>query len=323
MKWLLFLSLLFSSLDATPKKIYMTPGYWGELFGAGDGFAVLRRLRATLAEMDYELLQAHNLDSLEEFEFLVVFEVFLDQLPQLAKYPKEKLILFLWEPPAVLSENFNLANHRFFSKVFTWNDALVDNKKYFKFYYAVYQPMISDLPAFHSKKLCTQISSNKGSYYPGELYSERRKVIQFFEEFGQSDFDFYGKWWPRSYKNYVGEVDKKVDCLKHYKFTFCYENIQSPGYVTEKIFDCFQAGTVPIYLGAPNITRYVPENCFIAREDFKDEWELYEHLKTITPEEYAEYERNIARFLKSERAELFTIDHFIQIFLESVIKKPS
>ena len=35
------------------------------------------------------------------------------------------------------------------------------------------------------------------------------------------------------------------------------------GYVTEKIFDAFKAGCVPVYWGAENITKYVPAECFI------------------------------------------------------------
>jgi hypothetical protein len=35
------------------------------------------------------------------------------------------------------------------------------------------------------------------------------------------------------------------------------------GYVTEKIFDCLYAGTIPLYLGAGDISSYVPAEAFI------------------------------------------------------------
>jgi hypothetical protein len=42
-------------------------------------------------------------------------------------------------------------------------------------------------------------------------------------------------------------VDSKKNTLEKYKFSICYENARDiPGYITEKIFDCFFAGCVPI-----------------------------------------------------------------------------
>ena len=42
----------------------------------------------------------------------------------------------------------------------------------------------------------------------------------------------------------------------------------TPGYMTEKIWDSFKAKTVPVYWGASNIEEYVPKNCFIDYRDF-------------------------------------------------------
>lgn len=46
--------------------------------------------------------------------------------------------------------------------------------------------------------------------------------------------------------------DLKVDYLKNFKFNLCPENSDSRGYVTEKIFDSFLAGCIPIYWGSGN-----------------------------------------------------------------------
>lgn len=310
----------------SPKKIYITPGLWGELFSIDNPvfnrdncLEVLYKLREYAAGEGFELMQADSVEDLKDFDFLVVFDVFLEQLPHLEKYPKEKLILFLWEPPTVLPENYNLENHECFSKVYTWNDALVDNEKYFKFYYPVFHPIIDEPVDFYLKRLCTLISCNKESSYPGELYSERRKVIDFYENYARDDFDLYGKWWPQFYKTYQGPIGKKVDYLKYYKFSYAYENIRNvPGYVTEKIFDCFQACAVPIYWGAPNIGLYVQRDCFISRGDFESESELYEYLKNMPVEEYEQYLTNIRQFLSSPSAKQYSINNFIQIFMDAI-----
>lgn len=255
--------------------------------------------------------------TLRDFNYLIVFEVMPHQLNYLKKYPKEKLVLFLWEPPSVSPRNYNPANHRLFSKIYTWNDDLVDNKIYFKFNYPVLHPMISDAVDFDSKKLCTLIAGNLNSSHPNELYSERRRLIDFFETNHSSDFDLYGKWWPATYKTYKGAVDNKVSYLKYYKFGFAYENIKNiPGYITEKIFDCFQAGCIPVYLGASNVSSYIPKNCFVDRNDFESNEALYAFMNGMTRTKYEEYIKNIKTFLNSDQAQQFSSDRFVKTVMD-------
>ena len=51
--------------------------------------------------------------------------------------------------------------------------------------------------------------------------------------------------------------------------------------VSEKIFDCFAAGNVPIYWGASNVTDYIPEDCFIDMRSFSSFEELYQFFYLI------------------------------------------
>lgn len=274
------------------------------------------RLREEAFIAGFELKQIHSLQSLHDFEYLIVFNIPITQSHYLAQYPKEKLILFLWEPPSVLPQNYNPKNHEYFSKIFTWNDELVDNKKYFKFYYPSLNGMISNPVSFDKKKLCTLIACNKYSSHSNELYSERSRVIAFFEAHHAADFDLYGKGWPAS-SIYKGEIERKVDYLKLYKFAIAYENIKGiPGYVTEKIFDCFQAGCVPVYLGASNVQMYIPKECYIAREDFVSDEALYEFLSKMTEAQYQQYITSIQKFLVSDQAKVFSTDMFIKIVME-------
>ena len=58
-----------------------------------------------------------------------------------------------------------------------------------------------------------------------------------------------------------------------------YENIKGlNGYITEKIFDAFVAGNVPIYWGASDINEYIPDNCFIDRRNFINHEQMYKFL---------------------------------------------
>jgi glycoprotein 3-alpha-L-fucosyltransferase len=50
----------------------------------------------------------------------------------------------------------------------------------------------------------------------------------------------------------------KVQQLRKHLFSLSFENSNVPGYVTEKYFQALAAGTVPVYLGAPDVARYSP-----------------------------------------------------------------
>ncbi len=230
--------------------------------------------------------------------------------------PCEKMVLFMWEPCVVQPESHDPKMHRNFGKIFTWDDDLVDNEKYFKFHYPVLKPRIADIPSFEEKKFCTLINGRLCSKHPKELYSEREKMIRFFEN-KEGEFDLYGRYWEkRNYKNYRGTIADKLSVLKNYKFCICYENTKDVrGYITEKIFDCFCAGVIPVYLGASNICEYVPKECFIDRREFKEDQAVYDFLKAMSQETYVKYLEEAARFLKSEKAHLFSEDHFVETFL--------
>jgi alpha(1,3/1,4) fucosyltransferase len=237
---------------------------------------------------------------------------------KLALLPPEKLILIAYEPPAVLPEMYSEQTLALFGKVLTWNDSLVDNVKFFKFNYACLYQMTPDVVPFSQKKFLTQISGNKTSSHPNELYSKRLNVIRYFEKDSRNDFDFYGFGWQNEgYKNYKGAPADKIGVLKNYKFSICYENIcEVKGYITEKIFDCFAAGVVPIYWGASNVSDYIPANCFIARKDFPPFKNLVKYLRNMKEDRYNLYLDFIRVYLKSEKAQQFTHEAFAHSVLK-------
>lgn len=55
-----------------------------------------------------------------------------------------------------------------------------------------------------------------------------------------------------------------LEVIKDYKFVIAFENAIAVDYVTEKFYNPLIAGTVPVYLGAPNVYDFAPgENCFV------------------------------------------------------------
>lgn len=234
---------------------------------------------------------------------------------------RERRFLFLWEPPTTAPTAYQPEKHQPFSKVFTWNDQLVDNSRYFKFHYPnLRTPMHAGQLPFNRRKLAVLIAGNRTSNHPQELYSARREVIDYFEKNHPGQFDLYGtNWSPKSYKNYKGSIKNKTDVLGAYKFCFCYENMRDvQGYVTEKIFDVFYCGCVPIYWGASNITDYIPSDCFIDRRRFKSNEELVHFLKNMTEVQYVEYIKAIRKFLHSEKSYPFSVENFCHQFMNTI-----
>lgn len=62
--------------------------------------------------------------------------------------------------------------------------------------------------------------------------------------------------------------EEKIEFISRSRFTIAIENTAYPGYLTEKIFDALEAGSVPIYYGDPHAARYVNPKAFIDLRDF-------------------------------------------------------
>lgn len=132
---------------------------------------------------------------------------------------------------------------------------------------------------------------------PNELYSKRIEAMAALAPLGV--VDLYGrgwaKWWSRAsmwlpyWKNrrtlmsiYKGACDSKYEVLSQYKFSLCFENMAMKGYVTEKIFDCLYAGTVPLYLGATDISDLIPEAAYVDCRRFGSLVKMQEFLVRMT-----------------------------------------
>jgi hypothetical protein len=251
--------------------------------------------------------------------------------------------LLILESEIIRPDNWNTENHKYFKKVFTWNDKLVDNKKYFKINYAQKIPDQLDFESKKKEKLCTLIAGNKKISDKRELYSERVKAIRWFEENHPEDFDLYGMGWDRyyfsgvlyflnrfdfltkllkaKYPSYKGVVKSKNEIFEKYKFAICYENARAiTGYITEKIFDCFFAGCVPVYWGAPNVTDFIPADTFIDKREFKTYGELYSYLKNMSDSEYKRYLESIKHFVKSNKISPFSAEFFAEKITNEIME---
>jgi hypothetical protein len=142
--------------------------------------------------------------------------------------------------------------------------------------------------------------NHKPASFAGELYSKRIEVMA---ELANLDaVDLFGRgwecwwsrnsmWWPywrhRSslMSIYKGACVSKFIVLSQYDFALCFENMAMKGYVTEKIFDCLYAGTIPIYLGAPDIAELIPDTCYVDFRNYRSVHELWRYLEGLSASE--------------------------------------
>lgn len=83
------------------------------------------------------------------------------------------------------------------------------------------------------------------------------------------------------YGNMMGRpVPSKVDVAKHYRFVLCFENDLYPGYVTEKVFEAWATGAVPLWWGS-DPAAYVNSAAVINAADFASLSEFREEVSAI------------------------------------------
>jgi hypothetical protein len=89
-------------------------------------------------------------------------------------------------------------------------------------------------------------------------------------------------------------VGARVAHLSGYKFAFVTENKIQKGWVEMEFSQAFAAGTVPVYLGAPDAVDYAADGegsyIDVIKEGWADDPEgLFAFLKAMTQEEYGQY----------------------------------
>lgn len=228
--------------------------------------------------------------------------------PPLSK--KENAYLWMFESPLALDMPLKPEDARHFRKIFTYKRAIVDHKKY------IYlpDPYQFDLVDMHAadpaakQTLLTIVASNIYWSRPNN-YQFRRDVVSWFLNNHPNDILIYGRGWeklkpnlsPKAQKalqnRYLNYTPNKKQAVSRSRFSLASENIRSPDYVSEKIFDVMNAGSVPVYLGAPNIRDFVPEDCFVDASRFATPADLYAFLKSVDDTAYQNYQNCIRQFV--------------------------
>ena len=263
--------------------------------------------------------------------------------------PSARAYVYLYENPLIRPLNRDRSALARYVKWFTWDGALLDNPRAVRL---LYPNRFETGPWNGPEKrplFCVLVASNKALTVvdPRDQYQARVRILDWYERHAPTDFHLYGRGWERPaalpgrwgrvrnqlrkilgrflsakspYATWRGPVDDKIELLTRARFCLAHENCRDlEGYVTEKLFDCFRAGCVPVYVGPKEIADLVPTDCFIDGRAYETPAALDAFLRTIDDAAYRGYQERIRAYLLSERAKPFSQDHFADVIAREIL----
>lgn len=124
-----------------------------------------------------------------------------------------------------------------------------------------------DMEKFMKRDFCCRVVSNGDCTFREFVYERLSSVRQVAS--------------GGSYRNNLPQrsaVVNKKQFLEGYKFNLAFENSSYPGYCTEKIYDAWAAGCIPIYWGDPTIENWCNEDAFINCNKFRSADEIIDFV---------------------------------------------
>ena len=255
--------------------------------------------------------------------------------------PKEKCILVKVEPPIYnIYYGWNLNNPDYLKKYMSvmseyeidgFEDAIIFDTfpSFHKQYHnkGLYSDDFFDVPK--SKLLCMMLRNKKTSMILNGFIPKLKKYNKysnmpfrvetdkfFCEKLGPKYYHSYGRGWDkRCYQYYVPRVPRFPNTLmrfyfiSEYQFNFCPENSRFNGYVSEKPLQAMMCGNIPIYLGAPDVHKYIPEDTYIDYRDYTLD-ELCDYILNMSNREYKGYKSRIKKFITTEESARFSSYEF-------------
>ncbi len=118
--------------------------------------------------------------------------------------------------------------------------------------------------------------------------------------------------------------DSKLSFLRDYKFNIAFENSSAPGYITEKLVDCYMANTVPIYWGSEGDVAPYPKDSMICANDYPDLEALCARVKEVDENDELYFKILAANPFRHENKDCLP-DFKVQIrdFIRSIIENKS
>ncbi len=204
-------------------------------------------------------------------------------------------------------------------------------------------PPLTVVRAVREGGWCLPSRRETREHMKAELYSRRREVARAAEAARYDGLvDIFGRGWQRDTRGWHGEKVArpwrmvmpgrnyarargphagctKMDVIPRYRFCAAIENYSGDvGYISEKLFDAFYCGSVPVYWGESDITSLVPSSAFVDARKFRSAKALLAGLTAISENQWNRMRRAGEEFVDSRALDPFWPDAFASDVLRAV-----
>jgi len=287
-------------------KVYITGRYAAQV-------ASLKAEIQQNTKLEWELV-----DKPENADLMLFFDCVDEHLLNL----QANKILIRQEPKMVLPDIYTSKKIRKFDSIISVGKPKDKTSK------NIYWPQKINLPNSNlterNSSKAVLINSNLLSLDINEMYSLRREVCI------NSDYiDLYGYGWNigfismlrvfmiearkyvmrpqhirlkglrfffRKQRNFRGSVKNKILTMENYRIAIVIEN--TPNYVSEKLFDSFSAGCIPVYVGA-DLNKYeIPKSLYIQAQPNNDS--VLHAIEKAKKVDYAIWFKELENWIGSE-----------------------
>lgn len=257
----------------TPIRATPLPG--GRLLAYVTPFAKAKgKMARAIVHTDYAT--AVNLDTEPQIE------VFQDKFPKNGFLPGSIRVLYLCEPPVI--KNFRKKLKRFgheFDHILTFDPWVLKRfPKARKFVFGT--ALVREPPPEREFSISTVIGTKlttKGHRLRWKFWKKSAQVSSPLRLFFSRQFAEDGIALPDDAVRLGEDKSPPFKSLFH----IAIENCRMPDYFTEKVMDCFQSMTVPIYWGCTNIGDYFNTDGMIVVKSLRG---LIKACNSVTPELY-------------------------------------
>jgi hypothetical protein len=164
-----------------------------------------------------------------------------------------------------------------------------------------------ELPESPQNFFCNFIYSNPSANAYRDMFFHHLNAVKRVDSHGNHltniDSGIRRKSWSEPFWR-----EDKIRIQKNYKFSIAIENQAQAGYITEKLITSYVAGTVPLYWGASDVSKYFNEDSFVNLRRFATVDESVDHVLRLDSDNRKYREVFKAPFMLKEHYE-----HFIEM----------
>ena len=126
---------------------------------------------------------------------------------------------------------------------------------------------------------------------------------------------FHNMPWPQC----NGRVCTKAETIRDYKIHLAFENGDSPGFITDKIYTTMEAAVLPVWMGTRDIAEAVPKGSYVDVADFDSPRDVANYLKMLLENEtmynsYFEWKhKSFDPEFEAVNRVLWEVDHYCRV----------